>query len=168
LLHLLTMALAAGADHENTTTEGSIARHSFGKGALRPGKVIKARAAVIVSDNNSTDTLVIGVRFGKSTTVTSNTAAATSSAIDVADGDVAIADVTIDVQTDQRAVITTLLSEPDATGTISLKAHAVVYTLTGDEKFSNTAHYLDVTADWSVAHADNETAAESWHVYEIV
>ena len=105
--------------------------------------------------------------FGTSSTVTSNTAMATSAAIDVADGDVAIVDVEIHIQTELRAVVMVTLSEPDATGTIAMKAFVPAVIVPSDN-FSRSTYYLDVTADWSVAHADNEVACEAFAVYEIV
>jgi hypothetical protein len=155
------IATGQGAEHENTTTEGSIARKIFVANELSVGKVYMFDCGVEVNDNNSTDTLVIAVRFGSSSTVTSNTAVATSAAVDVADADQAVVRGWITVESTTRAVISVLLSEPDAIATISAKAHKTVVTIA-----PNTAYYLDVTADWSVAHADNEVAADSFSVIE--
>lgn len=155
------IATGQGAEHENTTTEGSIARKIFVANELSVGKVYMFDCGVEVNDNNSTDTLVIAVRFGSSSTVTSNTAVATSAAVDVADADQAVVRGWITVESTTRAVITVLLSEPDAIATISMKSHKTVVTLV-----PNTQYYLDVTADWSVAHADNEVAADAFSVIE--
>lgn len=162
---LVQMSLAEGAEHENTTTEGSIARKTFAAGELVPGKVYGFECGVIVNDNNSTDTLTLAVRMGTtSATPASNTAIASSAAVDVADGDVAIVKGTIHVQSATRYVFNVEMSEPDAIATISMKCQGpVLFTAVAD-----TAYYLDVTADWSVAHADNEVAAMSFVVWEIV
>jgi hypothetical protein len=159
---IVTFATAEGTEHENTTTEGSIARKLFAANELLPGKIYDFECGVIVNDNNSTDTLTLAVRFGSSSTVTSNTAIATSAAVDVADGDVAIVRGSIHVQSATRYVFMVAMAEPDAIGTITMKNQGpVLFTAA-----ANTAYYLDVTADWSVAHADNEVAAMSWSVTE--
>jgi hypothetical protein len=161
--NIVQMSTAEGAEHENSTTEGSIARKQFVAGELLPGKVYGFECGVIVNDNNSTDTLTLTVRFGTSSTVTSNTAIATSAAVDVADGDVAIVRGTIEVQSATRYVFRVEMAEPDAIGTITMKNQGpVLFTAA-----AGTAYYLDVTADWSVAHADNEVAAMSFLVYEL-
>lgn len=156
-------ATAEGTEHENTTTEGSIARKQFTAGELLPGKAYGFECGVIVNDNNSTDTLTLRVRFGTSSTVTSNTAIAASAAVDSEDGDVALVTGTISVQSATRYVFNCQMSEPDAIATISMKCQGPVL-FAG---VAETAYYLDVTADWSVAHADNEVAAMSWRVWEI-
>jgi len=162
--HRITqIATGQGTEHENTTTEGSIARKIFVANELSPGKVYHFGATVEVVDNNSTDTLTLAVRFGSSSTVTSNTAVATSAAVDVADADQAVISGWIEVHSTTRAVIAIMMSEADAIGTISMKSHKAVLTIAAD-----TAYYLDVTADWSVAHADNEVAADSFYVSESV
>lgn len=161
---LVSMASAEGAEHENTTTEGSMARKLFAAGELLPGKMYGFQCGVVVNDNNSTDTLTLAVRFGSSSTVTSNTAIATSAAVDVADGDVAIVEGTIHVQSATRIVFVVKMAEPDAIGTITMKNQGPVLFTSA----ANTAYYLDITGDWSVAHADNEAAAMCFAVWEIV
>ncbi len=160
---LVHFATAEGAEHENTTTEGSLARFQFPAGALLPGKVYEFECGVVVNDNNSTDTLTLAVRFGTSSTVTSNTAIATSAAVDVADADVAIVRGRIHVQSATRYVFLVEMSEPDAIASISMKCQGPVL-FAG---VAETAYYLDITGDWSVAHADNEAAAMCWAIYEI-
>lgn len=164
-LHLIALALAAGTAHTNTTTEGSVAKKTFAIGELQPGKLYGFECGTIVANNNSTDTVTLAVRFGtNATTPTSNTAIATSAAVDAATGDVAIVRGTIHVQSATRIVINTEMAESDAIGTITMKCQGpVVFTSTAD-----TAYTLDVTADWSVAHADNQIAAANFAVWEIV
>jgi hypothetical protein len=162
LFELKQFATGAGADHENTTTEGSMARKIFGLGELTPGKIYGFECGVIVSDNNSSDTCTLLVRFGSSSTVTSNTAIATTAAVDSADGDVAYIRGTIHVQSPTRYVFHVTAPDADAVMTIADKSTVVVFVATAD-----TVYYLDVCADWSVAHADNEVAAESFAVWEI-
>jgi hypothetical protein len=160
---LKQFSTAEGTEHENTTTEGSIATKSFAAGELLPGKVYGFSCGVIVNDNNSTDTLIARVRFGTSDTVTSNTEIAVgSNAVDVADGDVAWVRGEIHVQSATRYVFHATVPDIDASGSIGDKSSVKVFDAT-----ANTAYRLDVTLDWSVAHADNEAAAASFAVWEI-
>lgn len=162
MLNLRTFDTAGGTDHENTTTEGSIARKAFAAGELLPGKIYGFSCGVIVSDNNSTDTVTLAVRFGTSSTVTSNTAIYTGGSVDSADGDVSWIRGEIHVQSATRLVFCVTGSDADAVATISPKDTVVVFTSAAE-----TAYYLDITADWSVAHADNEVASACWAVWEI-
>ncbi len=152
----------AGSDHENTTTEGSIARKIFAVGELLPGKVYRFSCPFIVSDNNSTDTLTMKVRWGSSSTVTSNTAVYTSGAINSEDADLGWIRGEIHVVSATQAVVAASGSDPDAIGTISPKDGLIVATID-----ATTAYYLDITADWSVAHEDNEVACASFFVEEL-
>ncbi len=156
------LSSAEGTEHENTTTEGSVCRYQFLAGSLTPGKIIEFECGVVVNDNNSTDTLTPAIRFGTSSTVTSNTSIAVGGAIDVADADVCIIRGTITVQSATRIVFNPQIADCDAAGTITMDGHGpVLFAST-----AATAYYLDVTLDWSVAHADNEAAAMSWNVIE--
>ena len=158
-----TVATGEGAEHENITTEGSIAQHAFGAYELKAGKRYMFGGSVIVNDNNSTDTLLCSVRFGADAAdPTANTDCATSAAVDVADSDQCAVFGWISVHSATRAVMTVFLTEPDAKGTIAAKSHTTVLTIA-----EGTAYYLDLTLDWSVAHADNEAAASDFWVQEV-
>lgn len=160
---LAQFATAEGAEHENSTTEGSIARKAFAAGELTPGKIYGFSCGIIVNDNNSTDTAIARVRFGTSSTVTSNTEiAVASNAVDVADGDVAWVRGEIHVQSATRYVFHVVCPDIDASGSIGDKSSVAVFTAVAD-----TAYNLDVTIDYSAAHADNEIAAASFAVFEI-
>ena len=154
---------AQGSEVENTTTEGSLARKIFAANELQPGQVYSFVCGVEVVDNNSTDTLVVGVRFGSAAAPASNTACAATAAIDVADADQAVVHGTLVVQSATRAVMTVLASGADAKGTVAVYAHKTVLTIAAD-----TAYNLDVTALWSVAHADNEVAADAFAIWRVV
>lgn len=163
-LRLVHLATAEGSEHENSITEGSIAKYSFTAGQLIPGKMYGFECGIVCNDNNSTDTLTAAVRFGtNATTVTSNTAIATGAAIDVADADVGCVRGTIHVQSSTRIVFMVQMTDVDAAGTITMDNHGpVLFTSAAD-----TDYYLDITLDWSVAHADNEAAAMCFAVWEI-
>ncbi len=156
------MNTAIGTVHGDSTTETSIARKAFAIGELQPGKIYGFECGIIVSSSNSTDTLVAAVRFGSSSTVTSNTAIATSAAVDVANGDVSLVRGTLHVHTATRIVFGVTCPDVDAVMTIADKSTVVVFTSVAD-----TAYYLDVTLDWSVASASNVAAASHFAVWEI-
>lgn len=156
------IASAEGTEHENTTTEGSIATYAFAAGSLTPGKLYGFDGLCVVNDNNSTDTLTPAIRFGTSATVASNTAVITGAAVDVADGDLCHVRGVIHCQSTTRIVITAQIQGPDANGTTAVYAGGAVITID-----QSTAYRLDFTLDWSVAHADNEAAAAAWAVYEL-
>lgn len=159
---LRQIATGEGTEVENTTTEGSLARYVFAANELSAGKVFRGTCAAVVNDNNSTDTLTLGLRFGSSATPGSNTAIATSGAVDVADADQGICSWEIHVQSTTRAVAITKIQAPDAAGTGAIIQKATVLTIAPD-----TPYYLDFTALWSVAHADNEVAAATFTVSEL-
>lgn len=157
-----TFSVAEGTVHTDSTTEASLARKAFAIGELIPGKIYDFECGVNVLSDNSTDTITLAVRFGTSSTVTSNTAIASSAAVDAATGDVAIIKGSIHVQSATRYVFVVEMAECDAIGTITMKNQGpVLFTAVAD-----TAYYLDITGDWSVAHADNQIAAMCWAVTE--
>lgn len=159
---IVQFSTAEGAEHENTTTENTIARWSIRAGDLTPGKVFTGTVGVIVNDNNSTDTLTLAGRFGAtSATPASNTSLGASSAVDSEDADQAVVKWELHVQSSTRAVVYLDMQNPDAKGTGTVTRHMTVLTIA-----AATVYYLDVTADWSVAHADNEVAASSFVVTE--
>lgn len=161
---ILSIATAVGTAVSNTATESSLASYAFAAGALLPGKSYRARCGVRATATNGTDTLALGVRFGTtSATPASNTSCGASAAVDVANNDVAIVDVQIDVHSTTRAVATVLMAEPDATGTIAIKSFGpTVLTIAAE-----TAYYLDVTCTWSAASASDSAQAETWVVTEL-
>lgn len=157
------LATGEGAEVENTTTEGSLYRRIFQPGELVPGKVYQMRVPVIVNDNNSTDTCTLRVRFGTNTAPASNTACGASAAINVEDADAALVIAYLEVQSASRAVCYGMLSAPDAANVEKMCSFGptVLTIATGGGPY-----YWDVSATWSVAHADNEVAAAGGHVIE--
>ena len=154
-LRVIQIATGEGAEHENTTTENTILRKTWAAYELTVGSTYPFSCAIIVNDENSTDTNTVAIRFGTtSATPASNTACGASAAVDGADGDFAVVFGFLEVQTATRAVCYGFLSANDDANT--QKACAFVKVLTIDRSVVN---YLDVTIDFSVAHADNEIAA---------
>ena len=165
-LRRLNIDLARGTEHENTVTEGSIAGYDFPANFWTTGKVVEFVGSLTVVDSNSTDTLLLAVRFGASTTVTSNTSLAAGAAVDVADADIATVRGTLVCRSAGSAgsfFCSINQSDADAAG-VAVKAYAAV----ASSIDTTAATYLDWTGDWSVAHADNEVASDLWNVYEIV
>lgn len=163
-MRLIQAASAEGAEHENTTTENTIARKTFAAYELQPGQVYMFSCAIVVNDNNSTDTCTAAIRFGTtSATPASNTALGTSAAVDVADADFAVITGFLSVQSATRLVAHGWISAPDAANVEKGSAFYAVHTL--DQTVVN---YLDITLDWSVAHADNEAAAADFVVFRTV
>ena len=150
--------VAAGTSHENTVTEGSLSQYAIPANTLVAGSTIRFYAAGVVEDNNSTDTLTTAVRFGTSTTVTSNTAVFSSAAVDVADSDIYCMHGIIQIRTSGSsgtAVAMYSYQDPDATGTAPKWNYKSSFAVDTTSKL-----YLDITGDWSVAHADNEANSE--------
>lgn len=162
-IQIRTLDTGAGTAHSNSTTESSVASHTFTADSLQPGKVFLARCAVRATATNSTDTLTPAVRFGSSTTVTSNTSAGSGNAVDVADNDTFLVDLWIHCQSATRVVITGLITTADALGTDAVLDR--VYLIATIAK--GTTYYLDITADWSVASTANSCQSEAWAVLEV-
>ena len=154
--------VAAGTSHENSTDEASMSQYIIPAKTLVAGSTIRFWAAGVVEDNNSTDTLTMAVRLGTSTTVTSNTAVFSTAAVDVADDDIYCLQGMIQIRTagsSGTAVAMMSYQDSDATGTApkwNYKSSFAVDT--------TSALYLDITGDWSVAHADNEANSEMFVV----
>lgn len=153
---------AAGTALSNSTTETSLAKHTFFPGALTPGKVYQILGSARATATNSTDTAQMRVRFGSSTTVSSNTAVGAASAVDVANDDVSIVIGYLIAQTTTRAVFLGVLSDCDANASKLVGSGSTILTID-----QSTTYYLDLTAVWSVASASNSIQAEAFTVVEI-
>lgn len=167
--NLLSAQIAEGTEVENTTTEGALASHTFAANSLQAGKVYLITGSALVVDNNSTDTLTLRLRFGASTTPASNDPIVATAAIDVADNDVAVfvAYMTVrSVGTAGSVVFHGEICQADAeaVGTTPMFGFREVFTSLD----TTAALYLQYSAAWSVAHADNEVSASSFIVAEIV
>jgi len=140
--------VADSIEVENTTTETNFDQtFTVPVTQLKIGTVLHILASGLVVDNNSTDTLVIRMKVGTETI-------STTGAIDVADNDV--------FHVDAYVIVRTL----GATGTLGAFGTTVlgVPGTAAAEPFSNAQATEDTTsglavvvsAEWSVAHADNE------------
>ena len=157
-----TAQVAAGVSHTNTTTEGSLSQYAIPANALVSGSTIRLHAAGIVAAQNSTDTLTIAIRMGTSTTVTSNTAVFSTVAVDAVVGDIYCLQCFIQIRTTgTRGTAVAMMSyqDPDATSTAPRWNYKSPFTVDTGSKL-----YIDITADWSVASADNQVNSEMFVV----
>ena len=156
---LILMDVAAGTPVASTGTETSMARLTLTTTLLRVGTILEWDFLSRSTATVGTDTLQVRVRFGTNATVTSNTAVATSAAVDQVNNDVCICRGRLHLQTSTRWIFTVTMSDPDAEG-----GPALAYS----EIFVGTAatHYLDITADWSTTNA-NSVQSEAWAVWEV-
>jgi len=158
-MRLLSFSTAAGTAHTNSTTETSIAQKLFAADELVVGKAYEWEVLARATSTNSTDTLTMRVRYGTSATVTSNTSCAATGAVDAVDDDIHTARVRLYIASATRHILTIYTGDPDAEGITAVEQYSEIFTATAD-----TAYYLDVSADWSVAHADNSVQSEVWNV----
>lgn len=166
---LLSAAIAEGAEVENTTTEGALASYTFAANSLQPGKVYMITGSAVVNDSNSTDTITPRLRFGANTAPASNTAVAAGAAVDAADADVQsfICYMTVrSVGTAGSVVFHGSMSECDAAAAATTPVHGFSTVVSSLD--TTAALYFQHSAEWSVAHADNEVASQSFIVAEIV
>lgn len=153
---------AAGTAHTDSTDETVLASYALPANHFQAGKVYHLHAAAIAVDQNSTDTLTVNVRVGP-TTLT-GTIVATTGAVDAADNDKVIVDIYLTVRNVGSAsivIVSGVGTVVGAEGTAT--ARAVFESLSLD---STVAQNIELTADWSVAHADNEVRADAFLLVE--
>ncbi len=162
MFKLLYLLLAAGTAHTDSTTEAVLASHVLPAYSLQAGKAYDIEAVVIATATNSTDTLTTNLRIGP-TTLT-GTVVGTSGAVDVADNDKVVIDITCVVRdADSSSVVlcSGLVTAAGAEGTAT--ARVAYEPLALD---SGVAQRIEVTADWSVASASNSCRADSLVIQE--
>lgn len=153
---------AAGTALSNSVVESSLARWTIEANRLTAGKKYDFDFLGRVTAQNSTDTLLVSLRFGSSATPASNTACGSTAAVDAAVSDICVVKGTILVQSATRAVLTFQAMAPDAEGTTNTFQWSEILTIA-----AGTAYYLDVCGTWSVASASNSAQAESFVVVEV-
>lgn len=162
-MKLISAMVAAGTTHTNSTDEAVLASHEFPAGFWQAGKVVKARGLVTVDSSNSTDTLTVSARFGA--VALTGTAIGATSALDVADNDLVVADIELVCRSTGSAgvIVATVLLSEDAAGTAAGAHGQVLSSIDTD-----AATYLALTGDWSVANASNQVTAQALNVFEDV
>jgi len=158
----LNVDVADGTTHTNSQTETAIASATIEGGMLWDGAVIEFDAIVEVPDQNTTDTLTLVVYYG-GTTLT--TAIASSTAHDVADGDVWHCKGRIVVRDADSSGTYIAWVEAGDTPVASGAAIANDIHVTQTASVDFTADtLLEIGADWSVAHADNQVNTVTFNV----
>jgi hypothetical protein len=150
---VLKSAVAESSEVENTTDETDFDEQcTIQANTLKPGDIILVKAAVIVNDQNSTDTCLIKFYIGGTAYITTN-------AVDVADNDIALVDVLIKVRTigaTGTMVVYGIASDTDAEGAGSVQMGHQYAAIASIDTTSDIT--IKLSATWSVAHADNEVA----------
>lgn len=156
------MAAGESTTHTNTTDAANVATLVIPARTLRVGDNLRITAVVEADSANSTDTHTAIITLGTAggTLVT----CATSGAVDVASGDVAILTV--------EAIVTAVGA--DGTGALlgagrgQWSTAAAAQTLTPISNAANIDTLDDITVavniDHSVSHADNDTSAKLFRV----
>ncbi len=157
------MITAAGTAVSNTTTETSLASWAVSANELQPNKLYRVTGAIRSTATNSTDTLTVTIRWGTSSTMSSNTSVFATTAVDQVNDDVVVFAFDLHVQTATRVAVSGFMTDADAEGSKLLGSVYHVLTTAKD-----TAYRLDVTATWSVANAGNSCQAEAFTIVEIV
>lgn len=159
----LSVRKAAGTVHTNSTDEGVLDSYTIKANTLHAGKIIRVEFMARVTDNNSTDTVVIKVRIG-ATTLT-GTAVITTTAVDSEDGDMCTGWLHIVSRghgTSESLVCFGAANDADATGQAARHFAAIVGSIN-----TKADLLVEVTADWSVAHAENDVQIEAFNVFEL-
>lgn len=157
------MITAAGTAVSNTTTETSLASWAVSANELQPNKLYRVTGAIRSTATNSTDTLTVTIRWGTSSTMSSNTSVFATTAVDQVNDDVVVFAFDLHVQTATRVAVSGFISDADAEGSKLLGSVYHILTTAKD-----TAYRLDVTATWSVANSGNSCQAEAFTIVEIV
>jgi len=150
--------VAAGTSHENTTTEGAASRGQIPADTLVVGSTVRIWAAGIIEDNNGSDELVIYVRLGANALPASNVAAFTSASINSEDADIYCVHGLIQIRTvgtGGTAVAMFSYQDPDAAGTAPKWQYTASFAVN-----TTVDNFLDLSADWNAANADNEMNSE--------
>jgi len=156
-------SIAPSAEVENTITETAFDEdYTIAAGSTEVGDVFRIRAVARVIDNNSTDTLTLRLRIAGTDIIA-------TAAVDVADNDVGHFDVLVTVQVVSQTTCTVVASGVQALGvpgTVTAKPFVLAGSTVTNWGTDNPAT-IDVTAQWSVAHADNEVRLEQLVVEKI-
>lgn len=143
---------AAGSALTNSTSETVLGSATIGASVLKAGSVLRFRAKVLVTANNSTTTLTVRVRLGATTLV--GTAVVTSTATDTAANDVCYIEGELISRAAPGASVAVegcgTYSEPAAPGG-ALKT----WSLSAANFATNGALLLEVTGQWSAADANS-------------
>lgn len=158
----LSQLVAAGTALSNSTTETILASYNMPGNSLQSGKRYKISGAVVASSTNSTDTLRVRLRVGP-TTLT-GTVILDGTAVDVANNDVIVFDISAQVRADGVVIFSGFATLEGAEGTVT--ARAVFESVTVADVTATLR--IELTGLWSVASASNSCRADAFDVDEIV
>lgn len=147
LLHADT---ADGTTHTNSTDETALATKTIDGAQLKAGDVLEVDFMAVIPDNNSTDTLVCKLYVGTEVICTTAT-------VDVADGDVCIIKALIQIRV--AGASGTLVAHGYHINDAITTAATLFRKAEASEDLSGDV-VIEVTGDWSVAHADNQVNSE--------
>jgi hypothetical protein len=155
----------AGATLTNSTAETVLKSHSFAANFFQVGNSYHFQSEVRVPATNSTDTLVLRARLG-GTTLTGTVIALTPT-IDVVNGDSAV------IQGEFTCTAIGAAGTVNARATTTGPDAASIATGSGQSTAvasldTTAALLLEITGQWSVAAAGNQTAAENLVIDETV
>lgn len=154
---LLYALPAVGAALTNTTTETVLASTEIAAKSLQVGQVYNLKAAVKATATNSTDTLEVKVRVGP-TTLT-GTVVATSGAVDAANDNVVVLDLSFYVRSVSS---TSAVIAFGVCSTLGAEATATARAAFEQLSISNAvAQKFEITGTWSAASASDSCRAES-------
>lgn len=163
-MRLLSALTTAGTALTASSTETVLTSATLKAYSLQPGKVYRVHAAVLATATNATDTLTVRIRVGP-TTLT-GTAVASTGAVDVANSDVAVADlhmVVRDADSASVVLVSGSASVLGAEGTATMRAAFESLSL------DNAADQLiEVTGQWSSTSASNSCRADAFLLFEAV
>jgi len=156
---LLYQSVADSSEVENSTTETLFdTSYTLPANMLAAGDVLRVKAQAFVLDQNSTDTLTLKLYVGGLTGIE----IVTTGAVDVADSDLGTIECDIVIRTIGAtgtlvAMGTQSLGVP---GTVTAKPFQKASTAID----TTASQVIGVSAEWSVAHADNEALLRSLSV----
>ena len=147
--------VAAGTALTATATEANLTQYAIPADSLVAGSTIRVRWVTLSGtiDASGTDTLICRLRFGSSTTASSNTECAVSTAVDQAANDFSVGDMVIQIRTATTAVAFGTIADSDALGSKLVSAQFEP-SFTID---TTVANYINVTTQFSTTDANLAT-----------
>lgn len=108
--------VAAGSTTATSDAENECTEYVIPANTLVAGSTIRVRWVTATSASAGSETLITRLRFGSSTTASSNTEVAVNTAVDQTNGDFSVGDMIIQVRTSVTAVAFGTISDSDALG----------------------------------------------------
>tara|TARA_R110000803_G_scaffold110323_2_gene178713 strand:- start:365 stop:946 length:582 start_codon:yes stop_codon:yes gene_type:complete len=145
--------VAAGTTTATSDAENECAEYSIPANTLVAGSTIRVRWVTATSASAGVETLITRLRFGSSTTASSNTEVAVSTAVDQTNGDFSCGDMIIQVRTSVTAVAFGTIADSDGLGSKLVSAQFEP-SFTID---ATVANYINVTTLFSSTGANLAT-----------